>query len=179
VNECTKNGFGVLLFYEYSIEIMKSEFRLNPYRWLTIIIAVFFIIGLFLPYSEDLITDKSGTYLQIYRGIDSSTYLLFFILSAIIIGVSFSPWIVIRSLIVFAVLLVMIPIAILYFQQEIDFMPDYPLLRNNTFALYINYLGLILTCIYGFIHFQKSYKKYKEMLANYKKDSSEDLLDSF
>lgn len=162
---------------------MNSTFRNIHNRWLIVAIAIIFLTGLFLPYSEQGMlrnqADETSYYVQVMYGWETFSYRLFAIVAAGIIAISLSPWIAIRLMIIFFVLVFMVPTVLLSFLADSSYMAGIPYAQQNKIAMFLNYLGITLTLIYGFIHFQRSYRKYKEMLKNYKKESSEDLLDSF
>jgi len=162
---------------------MNSIFQNIHNRWLIVAIAIIYITGLFLPYSEQGIflrpQDFSSLRYPITYGWEDFTYRLFFLVSAGIIALSFSPWIAIRLLIIFFALVFMIPTTILAYVADSSYIAGTPYPQQNKIAMFLNYTGMTLTIVYGFLHFRKSYKVYKEMLKNYKKESLEDLLDSF
>ncbi len=162
---------------------MNLTFRNIHNRWLIVVIAVIFITGLFLPYSQQGILlnpeDYASYRIHVTYGWETFTYRLFFIVSAGIIALSFSPYIAIRLFIIILTLVFMLPTLFIAYLADSSYMSGNPYAQHNTIAMFLNYIGMTLTWIYGFLHFRKSYKKYKEMLKNYKKESPDDLLDSF
>ena len=161
---------------------MITAFQRNPYKWLMLFIVTLFLAGLFLPYETVQIVDFErenpllGT--RVAYGWQVISFQVECSISCLLLLVSLSSRIALRLLLMRVLLIVLILTGIVSFFTDLGFMSGMSYLPKLQIAGYFNYTGLLLTMLYGFLHFRKSYPVYKRLLEEQKKQSS-DLLDSF
>ena len=142
-------------------------------------ILITWIVGLFLPYEcgNDFDMDNLVDHYYMNYSWETTRYYLFLIPGFIVIGISFSPYIAWRLLIIRFVLILCIPILLVVWLADGSFMSGRPFHPENSYGCTLNYLCLFATAVYGIIHFRSSYPKFRQMLNEAEKEES-DLLDT-
>lgn len=147
-------------------------------KTLAIVIGTIYLVGIFLPYlaTNDADIEFENGKLEVYYGWEWVPFLVFFVLCGIIVGISFSVRIALRLFLIRTLLILFVPITIVTFLADSGTISPFAIAWK--IGAYLNYTGILLTMVYGIIHFRRSYPKYKRMLEDDQKQSS-DLLDSF
>lgn len=143
-----------------------------------LIIAILFLVGLIIPYGtwNDFDAENLTNHLKTLHGWRVLSFQILFVLSAIVIGISFSPYIAVRLFIIRIALVLFLPA--IFVALIFDFAADtfYGSLGEVHYGLYLNYSATFLTIIYSIIHFFTSYPKYRRMLKQQEREEA-DLLD--